>query len=124
MKNLIEEIEKEMIEYGYEKEASFNAGLAVAIDILNQYNIITAPKRILLSELIDKLNYSKHIKFEVIKMNTHFIIENTNFYRQYLKLEDNKVSDISEEMQIDEYKWLYTLWVAGTEIIDDLKELE
>lgn len=124
MSDLIKEIEKLKEQFSFYTD--YSDGYFDCVDevlgILDQYNIITAPKEILLSEIVDRLNTNDYVKFEVVKMNNYFLIENTNFYRQYFELTDNKVSIISEEMQIDEFKWLYTLWIAGTTIIDDLEE--
>ena len=111
------------------------------LNLLNQYNIITAPKEIKLSEILNRLN------------KEHKAIINGNVIYEY-KVHRNglcnadgtlyHISDISinsyhygkelvtairftPKMTITEidfgekYKWLYELWIAGTKIIDDLK---
>lgn len=122
MIDLRKEIEKLKNRGGWTNDTFYHTAINDVEVTLNQYNIITAPKTIKLSEIVSRLNDNNYKKFEVVKMNTHFLIENTNFYRQYFELKDNKVSNISEEMQIDEFKWLYTLWIAGAIVEDDLKE--
>lgn len=116
MKNLIEEIEKEkfneLITY---YESGYNDGLDKAINILNQYNI---SKNIKLSEIMNKLNlaFPKIIKEEKV-------IRIYNGKALILNIIDNKLQPINVQPYI-ETKWLYTLWIAGTEIVDDLKESE
>mgnify|MGYP003304293691 CR=1 FL=1 len=107
----------------------------------NDFILITAPKEIKLSEILDRLN------------KEHKAIINGNVIYEY-KLHRNgwynedgtpyHISDISIDsyhygkklvsairftpkmtiIEIDfgeKYKWLYTLWIAGTTIIDDLE---
>ena len=125
---------------------SFDEGYNKAIDdviqLFNQYNIITAPKTIKLSEILDRLN--KEHK-GIINGN---VIYEYKLHRNGWYNEDGTpyhISDISidsyhygkklvtairftPKMTITEidfgekHKWLYTLWIAGTIIEDDLKE--
>ena len=96
---------------------------------LNQYNIITVPKSVKLSEIVSRLN-------EIYEPNIYFNKElNAIGYGEYDKMwfmdtwtaialiKNNKISKILK-ITSEETKWLYKLWIAGTEIIDDLKEDE
>lgn len=91
----------------------------------NKYNIITAPKSIKLSEIVERLNScDKHNDFNIIVKEDSLVIENYTFRQEYFYIRDNKIFDLSYCMVRDEYKFMYALWIAGTEIIDDLKEVE
>lgn len=129
MKNLINKIEYHKREKGMYNYFPFNEGLDKAIEIINQYNIITAPKQIKLSEIVSRLN-------EIYEPNIYFNKElNAIGYGEYDKMwfmdtwtaialiKNNKISKILK-ITSEETKWLYTLWIAGTEIVDDLKEDE
>ena len=123
MKNLINELEKRKInKFKTFEEDAWNNALDKAIKIINQYNLITAPKSIKLSEILEKLNISKWQDFQATKQGNAISIDNNNCFREYLNIENNKITDISDDMQVNEYKWLYTLWVANVEIVDDLEE--
>lgn len=93
---------------------------------LQDYNIITAPKSIMLSEIVTRLNdCDKSNKFKVIiQVGETTVVENTEFKKEYFYIMNNKMFDLSDYMVRDEYKWLYTLWIAGTHIVDDLKEIK
>ena len=137
MKNLIDEIEKiiedlkiekqkclEEIDYPLSQVDRLEGRILAYTDIfmaLNQYNIITTPKSIKLSEILEKLNISKWQDFQATKQVNAISIDNNNCLREYLNIENNKITDISDDMQVNEYKWLYTLWIAKVEIIDDLE---
>jgi len=99
---------------------------------LANYNIITAPKTIKLSEIVSKLE--KHYNTEIVinrKPTSYYncyilcrksIAENEDYE---LLIRDNKIDDIDEFCcypNDDNIKWLYTLWIAGTIIEDDLKD--
>ena len=133
MKNLIEEIEKlkfePINEFTHSRTIGFNEGINECIRTLNQYNIITAPKSVKLSEIVDGLN-------EIYEPNIYFNKElNAIGYGEYDKMwfmdtwtsialiKNNKISKILK-ITSEETKWLYELWIAGTEIVDDLKEKE
>lgn len=126
MKNLIEEIEGHKFSYAYDDfRKGYNGGLNVAIEVLNQYNIITAPKSIKLSEIVSRLKdckverYSDYISlYDTYTDTLPFDIE-TEMKDYLLLIKGNKIEKVH---CID--KWLYTLWIAGTEIIDDMKESE
>ena len=135
MKNLIEEIEKEKINefiityYG----AGYNDGLDKAINILNQYNIITAPKSIKLSEIVSKLNKKEGSTISLCRHDNEINVwedykisddeEQTNGSIFIFKIDSNSIIKmIARDDRIP--KWLYTLWIAGTEIIDDLEVLK
>ena len=131
MKDLIKEIEglklethPEETEYRFGFRDGNNACVVSVKNILNQHNLITAPKSIKLSEVVSKLNDNEWKDFQITKQENLISIDNNNNFREYLNIDKGKITDISEEMQTDKYKWLYSLWIAGTEIIDDLKEEE
>mgnify|MGYP006322019585 CR=1 FL=1 len=55
MIDLIKEIER-LTDYLGDSECHYNTGVYDCLDILNQYNIITAPKSIKLSEIVKRMN--------------------------------------------------------------------
>ena len=151
MKNLIDEIEKlKVYECEFERRPLgiiFMKDCYIKEDLentLNQYNIITAPKSIKLSEIVERLNEEFAIihtlpdgrkiagKEFKVERNCTYINGNfesllsTNVNEYYygnlipvFKLSpNNKFIEISFD---NKFKWLYTLWVAGTEIINDLE---
>lgn len=130
MKNLIDEIENLKRQNGVYNSFPFNEGLDEAIKVLNQYNIITAPKSIKLSEIVSKLGLNKRgiitrNKFRnEIEISEEIIMEinGDNFYDEcyLLGIKDNKIYDSNITLD-NRTKWLHALWVAGTEIIDDLE---
>ena len=92
--------------------------------LLDQYNIITAPKTIKLSEIVDKMNcYVKRNENDIhlYDIEEDLFDEYDSFESYSLIIENNKITNILLS-QCDEFKWLYTLWIAGTIIEDDLKE--
>ena len=104
-------------------------------NILNQHNIITAPKSIKLSEIVsrlEKIYTGCEAKIVVEKkkehiilwckttLNKHFILE-INMNNNNIKGLDTIVA-MNEECFMNSLKWLYALWIAGTEIIDDIEE--
>lgn len=112
---------------------SFDEGYNKAIDnviqLFNQHNIITAPKSIKLSEIVERLtNEFKGYFFEYdnnfISSNEPIIAvwsANKKYCYAVISIENNEL--VLRDQEDFEYpKWLYTLWIAGTEIIDDLKE--
>ena len=100
--------------------------------LLDQYNIITAPKTIKLSEIVSKLNeiyndseFGSEIYFNR-KLNAIGEGEYDkdwfmNTWTPFIKFKENKISEIIN-LESERTKWLYTLWIAGTIIEDDLKE--
>lgn len=145
MKNLIEDKYLEC-----EKELKININLSVEdvmfikgkmeaymniLQSLKDYNIITAPKQIKLSELIDKIyktEYSSECYVKAIKCSNGQYKDDYRIHIEYgdgywgdyeFYIVDGKISSAFDmDLPRDEFKWLYTLWIAGTEIIDDLKE--
>ena len=92
--------------------------------LLDQYNIITAPKTIKLSEIVDKMNcYVKRNENDIhlYDIEEDLFDEYDSFESYSLIIENNKITNILLS-QCDKFKWLYTLWIAGTIIEDDLKE--
>lgn len=111
-----------------------NETIDKVLQILNKYNIITAPKEIKLSEIIDKIyktEYSSECYVHAIKCDNG---PHKNDYRirtEYgdgywgdyeFYIVDGKISsNYDMDLPRDEFKWLYTLWIAGSTIIDDLE---
>jgi hypothetical protein len=93
---------------------------------LQDYNLITAPKQIKLSEIVKRLNdCDKTNKFKVIiQVGETTVVENTEFKKEYFYIKNNKMFDLSDYMVRDEYKFLYELWIAGTIIEDDVESDE
>lgn len=146
MNDLIKEIEKslentrKLYEQVYESMPvkSYYHGIIVAYEgilkSLEDKNIITAPKEIKLSELIDKI-YETKFKSECW---VEPIKEGNNYYRirvQYgdgywgdydFYIENEKIVIYTNDclLPFNEFKWLYTLWIAETTIIDDLEGLK
>lgn len=102
--------------------------------LLDQYNIITAPKTIKLSEVIDKIcdtNYKSECWIEPIRLGKGNYKIRTQYGDGYwgdydFYIEDKKIVMYQDDylLPFDKFKWLYTLWIAGTIIEDDLKEDE
>lgn len=125
MKNLIDDIEKMKSYYQTDISCEFNDGwnnaLDKAIKILNQHNIITAPKSIKLSEIVEKLNeeYKEKPIFQRWTKNYKTIhLENRG---GMFELSNNKIHEIYLFRLTSKTRWLYALWIAGTEIVDDLE---
>ena len=134
MVDLIKEIELKKINiesYHNEKYADgFIDGVNEVLELLNKYNIITAPKQIKLSELVKKLQ-QYHSDEEIYfnkKLNAigSGEYDDTWFANSWIPcvyFKDNKICRIVTQ-SCESTKWLYTLWIAGTKIIDDLEELK
>ena len=100
------------------------------LDRLNHCNIITAPKRIKLSEIMTNLDegifverskaalfISKPVKHEIEPGYFKYTRDHL------LYIQDNKIGNIWLVLD-DTTKWLYELYITGTEIIDDLEAKE
>lgn len=140
MKNLIEEIEKLKrieVECVLDEVCNklINKGLDDVINLLNQYNtinIITAPKRILLSEIVERLKESnEYLDFEIETTLDFKKAIGVNYKSYDGEYYFDECVVFNENMTIErvclestKYKWLYTLWIAETTVIDDLKEKE
>ena len=130
LKNEIENLKN--IKYGW--DWYYDLVIDDCLKIINQYNIITAPKTIKLSEIVSKLNeiyndseFSSEIYFNR-KLNAIGEGEYDkdwfmNTWTPFIRFKENKISEIIN-LESERTKWLYTLWIAGTEIVDDLKEDE
>ena len=147
MENLIEEIEKIIEDLKFERQKCFEeidyplsqvdkleGRILAYTDIvmaLNQYNIITAPKSIKLSEIVDILKECYHTKIKIIKKpkkyyDCYLVCRKSLVDKEEYELliRNNVIGDIDEFCcypKEDIRKWLYTLWIAGTEIVDDLE---
>lgn len=119
-------------EYSFGFTDGKNKGIKQVLELLDQYNIITAPKTIKLSEIVSKLNeifndteFSSEIYFNR-KLNAIGEGEYDkdwfmNTWTPFIRFKENKISEIIN-LGSERTKWLYTLWIAGTIIEDDLKE--
>lgn len=140
MKNLIKDIKESIIDSSdflknlKEMSVDFARGYIAAIatnveEIINQYNLITAPKQIKLSEIVERLNRFYIDEYAIYRDDTShwtFIHRKDESYL-YSIVEINhkgQIKEIGLDYLYDETKWLYVLWIAGTEIVDDLKEKE
>lgn len=146
MIDLIKEIEKslentrKLYEQVYESMPvkSYYHGIIVAYEgilkSLEDKNIITAPKEIKLSELIDKIyktEYSSECYVKSIKCDNGQYKGDYRIHVEYgdgywgdyeFYIVDGKISsNYDMDLPRDEFKWLYTLWISGTTIIDDLE---
>ena len=89
------------------------------IDTNRQYNIITAPKQIKLSEIVEKLNCQVERYNEYINLYDD-TYEEDDIRDYYLFIKNNKIDEI-HILPTEEFKWLYRLWIAETIIEDDMK---
>lgn len=101
----------------------------------NELILITAPKSIKLSEIVSKFIQPNYL-YNNWKINVIRNIDEIHIYEEYdieigedtlgqcsllVLIKDNKLIEINiSDRQEDLNKWLYTLWIAGTTIIDDL----
>lgn len=140
MKNLIKKIEKIIVSLKRQYQNCFKeidcplftsdeikgkiSAYQDCLNLLNQYNIITAPKQIKLSEIVEKLknNYS-YDNITIERNSTYTRIIGRTQHHLYSTTET--LFDIDFNKTLDKpnfhYKWLYTLWIAGTIIEDDLE---
>jgi len=104
----------------------------------NEFILITAPKEIKLSEIVSKFAikdsfYINH-RISVIRDNGDtdiwedydFEVDDETTLSQsnlLVVISNNKIEEINVSYRHENLnKWLYTLWIAGTTIIDDLEE--
>lgn len=96
------------------------------LNLLDKYNIITAPKEIKLSEIVSKLeNDCCYDKVIIVRNSTYTRVVGRMLHHLYSSTKP--LFDFNIEGKIDKpndfnYKWLYKLWIAGTKIIDDLEK--
>lgn len=119
-------------EYSFGFTDGKNKGIKQCLQLLDQYNIITAPKTIKLSEVIDKIcdtNYKSECWIEPIRLGKGNYKIRTQYGDGYwgdydFYIEDKKIVMYQDDylLPFDKFKWLYTLWIAGTIIEDDLQE--
>lgn len=126
LKNEIEDLKD--IKYGWD----YYLAIDDCLKRINQYNIITAPKTIKLSEIVSKLNeiyndseFGSEIYFNR-KLNAIGEGEYDkdwfmNTWTPFIRFKENKISEIIN-LESERTKWLYALWLTGTIIEDDLKE--
>lgn len=124
MKELIDEIEKLKNRGGWTNDEFYRCGINDCVNLLNQYNIINTPKQIKLSEIMERLRDSvntsiniERYKNKTISIFSDFcLVLSVSKYIEYLNHQFLYV--------FQQHKWLYTLWIAGTIIEDDLEELK
>jgi hypothetical protein len=144
MKNLIEEIEKIIVSLKRQYQNCFEEidcplftsdeikGKILAyqdcLNVLNEYNIITAPKNIKLSEIMSKLQERAGVEIyfnrELNAIGYGLYDEDwqQNTWHTFVAFnKDLTIKKINIRPQDNNIKWLYTLWIAGTEIIDDME---
>lgn len=127
MKDLIKEIE-ELQDRFIDNPSSLTTGrmdaLGKVLDIMEQHNIITAPKSIKLSEILVRLeNEFSEQCFFYNKDRKRIEVGTLSYWLASIYIKDNKI-DLRDKDKFDYPKWLYELWIAGTEIIDDMEEKE
>ena len=94
------------------------------LEILRDYNIITAPKQIKLSEILTRLK-EEQTDYEFRYKEGSISVWKNRWCYAVLDIEDD-----TRKLYFaihDSYlftKWLYALWIAGSEIIDDIGEKE
>lgn len=142
MKNLIEDKYLEC-----EKELKININLSVVdvmfikgkmeaymniLESLKDYNLITTPKSIKLSEIVGNLKLQIEEPENLIKIQFNRKINAIGFGEYDTDWQQNTwqslvvfykdltIKNICIKLQ-DNIKWLYTLWIAGTIIEDDLE---
>ena len=94
------------------------------LSILDQYNIITAPKTIKLSEVVKRLKNNENtiIRIERYKDNSFAIFCDSC----WVLTSSNHIEILHHQFihLFQQTKWLYTLWIAGTQIVDDMESDE
>ena len=142
MIDLRKEIEKLKNRGGWTNDKFYHTAINDVEVTLNRYNIITAPKTIKLSEILDRLNkeHKKTINGNIIfeyKINrngwyntdgTSYHLTDTTIDSYYYGKKLLTVIKFNKKMAMtvldfgDNFKWLYALWITGTIIEDDLQE--
>lgn len=106
------------------EELKYNGSINDCLHLFDEYNIITAPKEIKLSEIVEKLkNDCGYGDVEIKRYSTYTDVWGIE-YKLYLSSDSLFDFNLKGEITIHNdciYKWLYELWIAGTTIIDDLE---
>lgn len=122
MKDLIDEIH-ELKDY---ENYDYDQAITDVEILLNQYNIITAPKSIKLSEVVSRLKETFkdlcNITYRDLRVINHGLIYLEDEIVVTIDKEKNIILNIEFTNTFIELKWLYALWIAGTEIVDDMVE--
>lgn len=134
------DLDKEKMIITKETLSSYSVGWNDGIDNLKlKYNIITVPKTIKLSEIVDRLNKTlkehsldsyidvliKRHKIEKDKNKSYVTVFHAG--KSYQNQGENYLFSFWNNESISKpehtcFKWLYALWIAGTIIEDDLRE--
>lgn len=82
---------------------------------------LRVPRKVKLSEIVEKL--SPHYKYFKIFYNSEinaigFKEPTSNYFIRIVEFDNNKISLIYLYTS-DNNKWLYTMWITGTEVIID-----
>ena len=130
LKKKIEELLESSSKF-YHKTANINFKMCLqgqveayqdCLNVINNYNIITAPKTIKLSEIVSRLK--NELKDYVIKyINGEITVCRDRWCYAVVYIdEDTHNFEFDFHDRFNFPKWLYTLWIAGTIIEDDLKD--
>lgn len=133
MKDLIKEIEglkleahPEETEYRFGFRDGNNTCVVSVKHILTQHHLITAPKQIKLSEVVNRLKDTFkdlcNITYRDLRVINHGLIYLEDDIVVTIDKEKNIILNIEFTNTFIELKWLYTLWIAETEIVDDMEE--
>ena len=128
MIDLVKEIKKLKEEYNWtnlhrrEHVDIKNDNIDLVLEILNQYNIITAPKEIKLSEIIERLRIEQNDYDFRYKDSSISVWKNKWCYAVAYIDDDTLKLDFDIHDRYLFPKWIFSLWIAGTTIIDDLEE--
>ena len=124
MINLKNEIEKLKNRGGWTNDEFYHCGVNDCLRMLDQYNIITAPKSIKLSEVVKRLKNNENtiIRIERYKDNSFAIFCDSC----WVLTSSNHIEILHHQFihLFQQTKWLYTLWIAGTQIVDDMESDE
>lgn len=122
MIDLIEKLKRPDTHVSFDE--GYNKAIEDVIQLFNQYNIITAPKTIKLSEIVERLK--NELKDYVVRYvgSAITICQDGWCYAVVYIDEDTHNFEFEMQNRFNFPKWLYTLWIAGTIIEDDLKEEE
>ena len=122
MINLKNEIEKLKNRGGWTNDEFYHCGVNDCLRMLDQYNIITAPKSIKLSEIVKRLE-EEQTDYEFRYKEGSISVWKNRWCYAVLGIEDDTLKldfDIHDRYLFP--KWVFAMWIAGTEIIDDMEE--
>ena len=140
LKEEIEKLQTNLCERILDQDETYLQGMSIAYEnclmLCDQHNIITAPKEIKLSEIVSKFvikdSFYKNHRISVIRDDNDIDVwedydievDETTLSQSNLLvvISNNKIEEINISYRYENLnKWLYTLWIAGSKIIDDLE---